>query len=189
MSYFSYASVVKGKKLPTFKSQDLRVAVRDKMREYLLPEEIIAIIFALVDSDQRKRIPYLVDSLKEKHSVWWNPSRRLIELCGERGALQPYHYDLWAIFPSYIPFKNKRIYQGYSSSDKEDIFNLHKFVFSPQQGCCGNCVAYRFPCLNCSDNKNCKEMWSLVDEPRVSYHVVHLDNNWPGWRERLELQL
>ena len=196
MKYASYAAVVKGKKISEFKMQDLHVAVRDKMREYLLPEEIIAMIFVMVYSKEKKKIPLILDYMNEKHSIWWKPSYRLRDLCSERGALQPHHYDLWTIFPSYIPFRDHKRYDGYSAFDDEDevdeeveqIFNERRFNDESEYGCCSNCVAYQFPCKNCSDYQSCtnSHIWDISDEPRVFEQVEYLDFNFPDWRDKMK---
>ena len=185
MKYASYSAATKGKKLPSFETQELQVAVRNKMREHLLPEEIIAMIFVFANSEKRKRIPSVLDSLRETYSIWWKPSRRLKELCGERGALQPYHYDVSSVFPSYIPFKHNPLYVGLSSFEKEDIFNLRRCSHYPQEGCCIICVAYKFPCATCSDTGACQSIWDVSDEPRVSSHTEYLDLRWEGWRDEI----
>ena len=73
--------------------------VQKTMKQHGLPQEVIDMIFRDVYKYNNDSIFYHLSSLA---SIWWEPSYRLRELCGERGALQPRYYDYWKLFPAFI---------------------------------------------------------------------------------------
>ncbi len=176
MSYFSYASVVKGKKMK-FEEQDLHVAIRNKMRE-ILSEELISMIFIYVYNHTKMFPLYQIGRRFGRKSIWWDPSDTLKKMCGERGGIQPGYYDMWSLFRSFIPYrKNKLSFCIQSQLEGDDINYEEEYIercFNEdrcgREGECLNCISYNFPCTNliCEDlDSGIEFLWNIADEPSL----------------------
>ena len=174
----SYTSCVKNKKMNKLEMQKAHFGVRNKMRDHGIPQEIIDMIFSLVFSDSRGPLFTQIRSMKETRSIWWDPSERLKEMCGERGCIQLEHFDLWTIFPSFIQYKKhwspsfpyiRTREAALEYNFKQEMY--HDDEYTEIDGCCMNCIAWNFPCLNyCHDQvPECKvaHLWNIEDEPAV----------------------
>ena len=152
--------------------------VRNKMRDHLLPQEIIDMIFGLVFANSRKNLFTQIRRMKETRSIWWDPSDRLKELCGGRGPIQLNHFDLWTIFPAFVEYKKqwspsfpyvRETEDAIEHDFKEEMY--HDYEYTDIDGCCMNCIAWNFPCLNyCHEHvPECKvaHLWNIQDEPEV----------------------
>lgn len=178
MSYFSYASCVKNKKMNKLGIQKAHFDVRNKMRDHGIPQEIIDMIFSLVFPKARRKLFRQIRRMKETRSVWWDPSDRLKELCGGRGSIQLDHFDLWTIFPTFVEYKKEFLFSfPYMRRNDPLIENefkgemYHSDEHNEIDGCCVDCIAWNFPCLNyCHEQvPECKvaHLWNIQDEPVV----------------------
>ena len=74
----------------------------------------------------------VLEEIKQKESIWINPSRELISMCEELGNFQPKYSDLEKCIK-------------YSKKETDDIKNAVLGCFN---GECANCLYNRFPCVN-----------------------------------------
>lgn len=89
-----------------------------------IPEEIENHIFKFYYSIN------VLEQVKNRDSIWKNPSEKLISICNELGNFQPRYSDLEKCLKNDI---------------EEDLKNA---VLKCIEGKCSNCLHYRFPCLN-----------------------------------------
>ena len=120
-----------------------------------------------------------IRSMKETHSIWWDPSDRLKEMCGGRGCIQLEHFDLWTIFPAFVEYKKhwSPSFPLIRTTEEAIEYDFRKQNFHADSGaiqldgCCRNCILYGFPCLNyCHEHvSDCKvpHLWNIKDEPTV----------------------
>ena len=180
MTYFSndsYASVVKGKKLMKFENQELHIAIRNKIRE-ILPEEVISLIFIYVYRMAQGWPLAQIERRFGRASIWWDASDSLKKMCGERGGIQPGHYDMWSLFRSFIPYRENKIsFCVQSQLEGDDINYEEEYIercFNEDRcgvpGPCGNCIAYNFPCSNLlrgESDRSLEYLWDIIDEPSI----------------------
>ena len=146
------------------------VAVARKFLNTKLPTELVDRIMGDVYTDEFKNTLLLIKGRKYYSSIWYNPSDRLVELCGERGAIQTGVEIAYDDFDEGVPFVSQhkfiepwmlwKTYQSfrayvYKDSIMRGIFNKIteeniEEVWMYQSVCTAGCEICRdnFPCFN-----------------------------------------
>ena len=184
----------------------------------LLPTELLDIIYTMAARMDFESVVTEVHRRKETDSIWWNPSNRLIKICRERGGLQPRYYDMWALHPAFISYRDFTR-QHYSMFDEEDeiesdieekfdIISCHGPFSYGHQGQCKHCLMFRYPCISKGEPLENQEIyqqhsstkvdafkfpslahqWDISDEPHLRRLGEELDHSDPGWRTDLALK-
>ena len=142
--------------------------VQKTMKQHGLPQEVIDMIFRDVYKYNNDSIFYHLSSLA---SIWWEPSYRLRELCGERGALQPRYYDYWKLFPAFISLSTAFEMVSDSIDEyKEDQIDFDEMACQTE-GPCPCCKHFRYPCVS-KVEFSAATGWSFLERPNTS--IIHL---------------
>lgn len=89
-----------------------------------LPEEIERYIWKIYFSET------VMSQVKDKKTIWFQPSNEILKICNEVGCLQHRHSDL-----------EKLLFDDFNEEKKK----IHQLCF---QRICNNCKYYGFPCAN-----------------------------------------
>jgi len=176
----------------------------------LLPKEIKEKIITLASMMNHNMVMDEIKNTKYTQSIWRNPSNRLLDLCTERGGIQPRYYDQWKLHPSFIAYRDQEILKYSVSKDMDEIEKEIEYNFDAIScshfsdfGKCQNCLQYKFPCSSkCSPvqtsstydslwnkrNYQLANRWDISDEPSLRELAAQLDFESPDWRAWLQLR-